>query len=169
MRAPLIIRLRRRLRRFQQLSWRERGLLVQAMVSLVVAGVLLRLVPFERLTNWLCLRRAETPPEEDAHAEKLAAQIGWAIDAAANRSPLEFRCLPRALAATLVSRRYHLATTLYLGVTRAESGELKAHAWARCGSCVITGRSGQERFSVIACFSRAVAVMPGSSLTSQAG
>lgn len=154
MRAHFISRLRRRLQRFKQLSRRERYLLLQAVMSLVLAGVLLRLLPFDRLTSWLRLRPAETPQEEDVNAEQLATRIGWAIDAIANRSPLEIKCLTRALAATLVGRRYRLATTLYLGVTRAESGELKAHAWARCGSCVITGRREQEHFSVIACFAR---------------
>ncbi len=156
MRAHFIIRLRRCLQRFQELRWRERYLLLQAVLSLVLAGVLLHLLPFDRLTSCLRLRPAETPHEEDANAEKLATRIGWAIDAAANRSPLEIKCLTRALAATLVGRRYRLATTLYLGVTRAASGELKAHAWARCGSCVITGRSEQQHFSVIARFARVV-------------
>jgi hypothetical protein len=141
------------MQRFKQLRWRERSLLAQALVALVLSGVLLRLLPFELLTSWLRLRRAETPQEEDASAEQLGAEIGWAVEAAANRSPLDIKCLTRALAATLIGRRYRLATTLYLGVTRAEGGELKAHAWTRCGSRVITGRSEQERFSVIACFS----------------
>ena len=149
------MRLRQRLRRFKQLSWRERHLLLQAMVSLLRAGVLLRVVPFDRLTGRLRLQPTETPQREDADAEQLAAQIGWAINATANRSPLEIKCLTRAMAATLIGRRYRLATTLYLGVTRAEGGKLQAHAWARCGACVITGRTEPERFSVIACFSQA--------------
>ena len=144
--------MRSHLQRFRELDWRERRLLVRAALSLTLAGVLLHALPFERLTQWLGLWPAETPLAANDADEALAAQIGWAIGVAASRSPLEVRCLVRALAATLIGRRYRLQTTLYLGVARSEDGELKAHAWSRCGSYVMTGRTREQQFAVIARF-----------------
>jgi hypothetical protein len=99
------------------------------------------------------LRTNETPLIASQNDELLAARIGWAISAVANRLPGTVKCLTRALAVSMVARRHGLQTTMYLGVARADSGELQAHAWARCGSRIISGKTEQPQFAVIACFS----------------
>lgn len=136
-----------------KLSPERRRLVLEALWLLVGSALLTRLVHFERLARWLRLQPQETPWTAGDGEERLAAQIGWAITAVAKRAPATVKCLTQALAASLLARRHGLRSTLYLGVMRAADGALQAHAWSRCGSYFITGKTEQPGFSTIACFS----------------
>lgn len=138
---------------FTRLTGRRQRLLLQALASLLWCELLLRLVAFERLRRWLRLQPCETSFELGAREERTAREIGWAIGTVANRVPWLVKCLTRALAASLLGRWHRLPTTLYLGVLRADEGQLQAHAWSRCGTHIITGGDEQARFTTIACFS----------------
>jgi hypothetical protein len=136
-----------------KLSARRHYLLLEALLLLLGSALLMRIFHFERLAHWLQLRPCETPPVAGRDEELLAVQIGWAIAAIANRAPGSVKCLTRALAASLLARRRGLRATLYLGVTRGAAGDLQAHAWSRCGSCLITGKTEQPNFTPVAWFS----------------
>jgi hypothetical protein len=136
-----------------KLNGQQRHLLLQALVLLLCSALLRRLFHFERLARWLRLLPQETPLSVSRDEELLAAQISWAIAAIANRMPGSVKCLTRALAASLLARRRGLRTTLYIGVMRGTAGDLQAHAWSRCGSCVLTGQAEQPAFTTLACFS----------------
>jgi hypothetical protein len=136
-----------------KLSARRHYLLLEALLLLLGAALLMRIFHFERLAHRLQLRPCETPLAARRDEELAAAQIGWAIAAIANRVPGSVTCLTRALAASLLARRRGLRATLYLGVMRGAAGDLQAHAWLRCGSCVITGKTEQPNFTPVACFS----------------
>jgi hypothetical protein len=136
-----------------RLSAQQRFLLLQALLLLLGFVLMVRVFTFERMARWLQLIPYETPPQADRNAELLAAQIRWAITVIARRAPIPVTCLTQALAASWLARRRGLRLTLYLGVMRTPAGELKAHAWSRCGSCVITGKAGRQDFTAIACYS----------------
>lgn len=136
-----------------KLSAQDHYLLLEASVLLLGSALLMRVVHFQRLARWLRLCPHETPLVAERRDELLAAQIGWAIAAIANRVPASVKCLTRALAASLLARRRGLRATLYLGVMRGATGDLQAHAWSRCGSYVITGKTEQPDFTPVACFS----------------
>lgn len=87
------------------------------------------------------------------------AAIGWAIQAAAVRTPWESACLVQALTGMIMLSHRGIGATLYLGVAKEESNpeSMAAHAWLRCGDTVLTGAVGVERFSVISSFSRPAA------------
>ena len=55
--------------------------------------------------------------------------------------PWKSECLVRALVARRMLLKRSFASTLYMGV-RMENGELKAHAWLRCGDLYVTGGTG---------------------------
>ena len=49
-------------------------------------------------------------------------------------------------------RRRRISSTLYFGLSRDTGSELKAHAWVRSGTQVLTGAKGHHAFTVVATF-----------------
>ena len=142
------------LRKLARLSRRRRRLLTGALAALTLSTLALKLIPFSRLARWLGTSGQETPPQMPNQHEALARDIGWAVRAVAGRMPWKAECLVQALAATLLARFRRLPSTLYLGVAYSNVGQLQAHAWLRCGSHIVTGNAGHERFKAVATFAR---------------
>jgi hypothetical protein len=140
------------LHKFAHLASRRRWLLCGALAALTCATLALRFVAFSRLASWFGASRQETPLQLSARHVLVARDIGWAVTAAAARLPWKAECLVQALAAALLTRTRRLPSTLYLGVAHGELGQLQAHAWLRCGPCIITGKAGHERFKPVASF-----------------
>ncbi len=144
-----------RLQTLRRLPWRERGLLLEAFVLLGAARLAILLVPFHRLAGHLGRLHAETPAEVSPVELAQARRIGWAVVRAACVTPWVSNCFPQALAARLMLRRRAIAATLYLGVALSGSSDqrtMEAHAWLRCGSLIITGGPGHERYTITARF-----------------
>lgn len=149
----------RALQKLAALSWADRWLLVQVFVLLGIARLTLKVVPFRRLARHLGPLQvesvAEAPPEHLAQAWRM----GQAIARVAPRTPWTSNCFPQALAAKFWLRRRGIPSTLYLGVALNRAGSdastspgMEAHAWLRCGSFIVTGGRGNERFTVTARF-----------------
>lgn len=121
-------------------------LTVGAGVLLLAMRVLLRLLPFKttlRLIDALSPR----PPEETLFNPERARRIASAVGAMAERLP-GTRCLPQALAARCLLGWYRLPCRLQIGVAKAESGRLEAHAWVESGGTVLVGGvDSHDRFS----------------------
>jgi len=139
-----------RLIRFARLPLNDQGLVLEAMASLVLAGIVLKTVPFARLARRLGHHMAESPETAASDVVERARRIRWAVDAVANRLPWKPVCFPRAVAATLMLRRRRIASTMYLGVDPAR--ELDAHAWVRVGRLIVSGGPVERRFTVVSTF-----------------
>jgi hypothetical protein len=122
-------------------------LATQALVLLILARVGLWLLPFATLQR--LLRRWARP--HGGRAET-AERLAWALAAAARRLPSPFRaCLPQALAAEALLRRYDVPATLIIGVRRRLAHPppspslvfhrrvFEAHAWVESGERVVVG------------------------------
>lgn len=144
----------RTLRTWRRLEWRRRMLFLEAAITIPLAWLLLRLVPFKRIAAWLGTPGGESPTLLPEGSIALGNEIGWAVRRAAFRLPGEARCLVQGLAAAALARRRRLPTTLYLGVARSKEDKLEAHAWVRCGDRVVTGRAGHTRFQIVERFAR---------------
>jgi hypothetical protein len=133
----------------------ERWLLVEAFFLLGVARLVLLIMPFKWLAVTLGRYMEETGTEMKPADACYARIIGRAVCSAANYTPWKSVCLPQAVAAQWMLKRRHIAGTLYLGVAKNETPQLKitAHAWLRCGNLILTGREGHRRFTVVAKFS----------------
>ncbi len=136
---------------FLRLSWRDRGLLAEAAGWLLLARLALRLVPFRRLAPWLGRTRAESL-HGDQPGDAQSARVGWAVRTASRRAPWETRCFAEAIAGKAMLKRRRVDSTLYLGLRKADDGEIQAHAWLRCGARTITGGRTSGGFTVIATF-----------------
>jgi hypothetical protein len=49
-------------------------------------------------------------------------------------------------------QRRRIPSTLYFGVAKDPDGNLKAHAWLRSGTQMVTGAAGRKQFTVVATF-----------------
>ena len=66
------------------------------------------------------------------------------------RLKLKNECLVEAFTARRFAQRKY-PTTVYMGVAKKDGG-LAAHAWTRCGTCIVTGAEGRDVPPVTATF-----------------
>lgn len=144
------------LRKFFQRSRQERWLFLEAFLLLSVMRAAILLLPFRRITAMMGLEQGEPGVADRSFSDSLPARIGWAVTAAAARTPWESACLAQALTAMNMLSRRGIDATLYLGVAKGGRvpESMDAHAWLDCGGSTITGAAGAERFSAISRFSR---------------
>lgn len=102
--------------------------------------------PFAKLSPKIGTLGQETPWENEDR--RTAAQVRSMVEAVSHRMPWTCNCLNQALTAKKMLQRRGLCSTLYMGVAPTEDGQMAAHAWLRCGSLYVTGRSGMQNFTV---------------------
>src|SRR5207302_4032333 len=98
--------IRRLLHRFIQIEGRQRSLLAEATVSLLVARLALIFVSFPRLAQRFGTlvsstdsRILQTNAGTDTEQIQFAKEVSWAVTRAARYLPFEALCLPQAMAA----------------------------------------------------------------------
>jgi hypothetical protein len=135
-------------------SWFERGLFLEAYVLLGVMRVAILVLPFRKIASLLGLTQGSAPSEASLNVFPCTEKIGWAIRAAAARTPWQSACLVQALSGMVMLIRRGIDATLYLGVAKHENNTetLSAHAWLSCGNTVLTGDGGLERYSTLSSF-----------------
>jgi hypothetical protein len=128
------------IRKLCALSWRQRAILLEAAVLLIVV----------RLSLWHCglrhtrrfLRRAEPWFVHLPHVAPL--QIAGMVMCAARRCPIGSTCLTRALVARLLFSRSDYESRLCIGVARNPQGEFEAHAWLERNGQIILGGTEED-------------------------
>jgi hypothetical protein len=134
-------------RRLRRLASRDGALAAEAVAWLALARVAVVVLPFRVLSRRLGLRKGETPTT--VAASPVSSRVGWAVAAAARRTPWRSKCLEQAIAAKAMLRRRGIESTLYLGVVREP---VAAHAWLRVGELNVTGGQDVSRYAVVASF-----------------
>jgi hypothetical protein len=123
-------------------------LFAEAWLFLAVARVILRVVSFKRIAA----RLKDKERTGNGVAEKRLEMIKDAIVRAGSRSPWRTKCFEKALAAKMMLRRRGIASTIYFGVRKDEQLNILAHAWVKCGECVVTGGNGIEQYTLLTAF-----------------
>ena len=137
-------------------SWADWRLAMEAIWWLGILRMALCFLPFKYILRRMGLNMASgNAPQgySDWNGAK-AAQISWAVSAAAARVPWRSTCLIQALAGARMLRRRSIHATLHLGTARnpTNKSKLEAHAWLRCGDTILIGRHDRERFCELAAF-----------------
>jgi len=135
-------------------TWPERAIALEAWWLLGAARAAVLVAPFRVIAARMGRTMGVAVPDLTAEQQVAATKVEWAVAAAAARTPWTSNCLARAVAATIMLRRRRVPSTLYLGVAKAagDGERLQAHAWVRCGTCIVTGASEAARFSALASF-----------------
>jgi len=146
--------LRRDATRFLSLSMAQRHLLIEAIGWLLMLRIATLTLPYRRVASLLRLTPSGAkggPPVSSSDC----APAGWAVQAAACRTPWLSTCLVQSLAGYAILRRRRVPSVVYLGVAKDAGGKLIAHSWLRCGDHIVTGGGDHWRYSVIACYRQA--------------
>jgi hypothetical protein len=126
----------------------ERYLLLQAFMLVVAIRVGLWTMPFAKIRCWLerLVARAVW------HNRRRRPELAQVVRAVVLTSAFVPRatCLTQALAAHTLLRTYDYASEVRIGVARAQSGSLQAHAWVEVqGLVVIGGADAPMRFTTL--------------------
>jgi hypothetical protein len=138
--------LRSKLSRWTMVSHYERLLLIRATANLGLKFLSLKLFPFrEHFGGPEAADCGEAPPLSAAELET-ARLVGWAVRSMSRYTPWESKCLVQSLAARDMLLAEGISSSIHIGVDKARSGELEAHAWLRCGPLILTGAEEHSRF-----------------------
>ncbi len=112
-----------------------RGRTAEAALALLAARTIVAAVPYRR---WQALLGLKTG---SAGAPKAARRLGSHVDRAADRLPMAFKCLPRAIALSMLLRRRALSHRVVLAVrpasSRGQNDDL--HAWVEVDNTIVIG------------------------------
>ncbi len=123
----------------------------EAYFYLALARVL-KLLPFAKVAPSLGEHMRETPYTSTMEQDLIHRKVSKAVHAMSRVTWWESQCMVKAVAAMKMLRRRGIASTLYLGSGRDETGKMIAHAWLRSGSYYVTGNERLERYAVVAVF-----------------
>lgn len=115
-------------------------------------GRVLKLLPFAKVAPSLGEHMRETLYTSTLEQDLLHRKVSKAVHAMSRITWWESQCLVKAVAAMKMLKRRGVASTLYLGSGRDETGKMIAHAWLRSGSYYVTGNERLERYAVVAVF-----------------
>lgn len=135
--------------RFVVLPWAEQVLTVEAACWLVAAEGAVRFLPWPWV-RWYLDRPGAA--RGALHVQR-AATLQRALRRAVANFPLNTTCLARALAGHALLRRHGVPSAVQLGLQR-EGGELRAHAWLRCGEDDVVGGAEAAGFVDIGSLAR---------------
>ena len=128
-----------KLRRFLRMPIHIKWMCLEAVVLSAWYSFRVQKRPFSELAAEMGGKNQETSSERLASSVPLA--VATVADRVCRHMPWKSECLVRALVARRMLLKRSFASTLYMGV-RMENGELKAHAWLRCGDLYVTGGTG---------------------------
>lgn len=130
---------------------RRRLLLAEALVSVLIAMAVLRLLPFARISRrWGPMVKHPEAGASAPGAAQTASAVGWAVRVAAR--PLGATCLRQAMAARAMLARRGVGSLLHFGVCRDENSRLTAHAWLDAGGVPVTGYPLTPDWVELGCF-----------------
>jgi hypothetical protein len=138
--------------RFMRASWMQRLLWLEAFLSLIVACLIVRCVPFQR---WKWTLGTRHPAASEAYFRPVrcvdygpVGNVGRAVETATRILPWQPVCLPQAVAAKWMLVRRGYAVEVYFGSRRAEQAGKPPdlHAWAVVDDLCITGASEVTTF-----------------------
>jgi hypothetical protein len=132
----MVVRQRRKLGRFLQMTNRQRLLLLEAALFLGLARLMLLTLPFGRIAPWL-----QRSPDQGVCDVATVLAVGEAVTIAARNVPWNAVCLPQAMAAKAMLAWRGEGSALHLGAARV-GDELTAHAWLVAGGKIVVGEAG---------------------------
>src|SRR6185369_2789042 len=117
----------RKLSHFWRLPWRQKWLVLQAMVLLPFAWLGLTTLGLQRSVA-ICRRLLPSATAPAAASLDDARTITWLLGLATRHSVASANCLRRSLVLWFLLRRRRIPAEIRIGV-RKELGQFQAHAW----------------------------------------
>lgn len=141
------------LQKFLKLKINKKKLFIEAYFLLGFSRLIILTCPFRKIAGILGEMSSETPVSNDGVDIKIVRQVAEAIRVMSKHTFWKSKCLAQAYTAKMMLRKRKQKSTVYLGVSKNEKGEMVAHAWLRCGTLFVTGGNGHENFTITSIFS----------------
>src|SRR5215831_11725359 len=119
-----------RLRVFWSLPRSEKKLFFEAVVTLLLSNLSVKLIAFRHIASFLRARWNDSAVPQGYEDAKI---IHISLARAAKILPWESLCLSRSITEYIMLRRRGIPAVLYAGVKFLEDSSLSAHAWVRTG------------------------------------
>jgi hypothetical protein len=142
------------IKKITQLSVSDYVLMTEGFVYLLISNFLIYLLPMRWWVNWI--GKAE---EAESNASLTETQKRKLVKVRknlfrANKLLLNSsRCFALSLALKKMLARRSISVSLYLGVNKANEGNLQAHAWVKSGAAVIYGgQNASDKYTQLISF-----------------
>jgi hypothetical protein len=123
-------------------------LLGEALITLALASLAIRLLPFRSVVRAASAVRASAAG--GGRPDPRARRIVWAVEAWARRVPWRAVCFQRGLAIHFMLRRRGIGSILHYGVSQVDG--LKAHVWVRAAGHDVIGCAEASGFICLATY-----------------
>ena len=134
----------------------ERRRVTEAVASLILAAILLRILPFRRVASILGDTTTGSESAMLGHRETAAA-VARAVARAHRGLPWQSTCLVQALAGRLMLGRRAVPCTVHFGVEKSDTPHgFAAHAWLCAADIMVTGEAPSPRYTPIAAFAHRI-------------
>jgi hypothetical protein len=127
-----------RLRKFFSLPGRMKMLALESWVLQLVAGLVLKILPFRKITSLFATVNGNGDPEN----ADLVQDISKALVYTERYSPWKNVCLVESMAARWMLNRRGIPSRCYLGVTTGQNGKMAAHAWIIAAGREVVAKNG---------------------------
>ncbi len=138
----------RRLVKFWSLTRREKKMLCEAIILLLLANTCVKFIAFKHIdrvlrTRWNRRVHGASDPEQEI---RLVQRF---ISRAANVLPWKSLCLSRSIAEFIMLRRRGIPAVIFAGVRFSGHSSLDAHAWVETGLGLSEKGSGSSDFKTV--------------------
>lgn len=128
----------------------EKFVTLKAYIYSFYYRLMIKLMPMKKIEPRLGRRGEESLMEESIEHLRTAKLYAFHVNRITKRLPWNEKCFVRALTLRKLLAEVGIPCTIYLGL-HMEDGEMKAHAWLRCGQLFATGGNG-EGMTIVAKF-----------------
>lgn len=113
-------------------------------------------LPFNKLKYFMGDSKEESPLEISYQEKEEVLKISRYVKKISSVTLWESKCLVQALTAKYILKRHKINSTLYLGVSKDNNKNIKAHSWLRCGNLIVTGEEFKDKYKEISKFSDSI-------------
>jgi hypothetical protein len=138
---------------YKRLSKTEKRMFWHACRLSVLFMIIVHLLPYKLYKRFL-----GKPLNSDEFLEiepsrvKTVEIIHRSVKRSGKYLPWPHKCLINAIVAKRLLNKQNIPSVLCLGVAKTPGEGLKAHAWVKCGTIVVTGKRGMEKYKAVSWF-----------------
>jgi hypothetical protein len=138
---------------FWNKSISEKLFLFRIFLMLGLAGIANIILPFKVYARFLGDINSESSKNPKHVDWECVDRISNSVRNVSKVSPFDFKCLVQATVGKYFISRERIESTIYFGVKKDESNNLKAHAWLRVGSKIVLGGEIADQYNVVSTYS----------------
>jgi hypothetical protein len=143
----------RKIKSFVSIPWATKCLFAEAIITSAYVKAILLFFPFRQVANRLGALHTQSTDEILTQEQGIVKEVKFAIKLCDRYTPWPTECYTRSLTAKIMLKRRKLASILYFGFRKDDSGTLTGHSWLKCSGMIVTGFCDFSQYQVHSSFS----------------